>query len=139
MLSGEKAESGGASWVLRLKDVFGGSWPETAWPEKNAEGRQNQQEIGSRLFSSRCAADAAATTGLQRLDVRGLHALRAALRFKAHLLAFCQALEAVGANFREVCEEVVAAVIRRDEAKTLGVVEPFNRTGIHENPEMNKC
>ena len=54
-----------------------------------------------------------------QLDVGRLQTLRALLRFEAHFLVFSQRLEAVGANFGEVSEEVVAAVVGRDEAKAL--------------------
>ncbi|GAB2924304.1 hypothetical protein GCM10027093_74710 [Paraburkholderia jirisanensis] len=32
-----------------------------------------------------------------------------------------------------MCEQVVAALVRGNEAKTLAVVEPLDGTGIHEN------
>ena len=71
-------------------------------------------------------------SNLQRLDVSRLQTLRALLRFEAHLLVFSQRLEAVAADFREMREQVVAALVRGDEAKALAVVEPLNGTGILE-------
>jgi hypothetical protein len=71
---------------------------------------------------------------LNRRDVCSLHAFGAALRFEADLLAFSEALEAIAANFGEVREKVVAAVIRGDEAEALCVVKPLYSTGIHTNP-----
>src|ERR1700761_992911 len=71
---------------------------------------------------------------LQRLDVSRLQTLGALLRFEAHLLVFSQRLEAVAADFREVSEQVVAALVRCNEAKAFAVVEPLNGTGIHEEP-----
>jgi len=53
----------------------------------------------------------------QRLDVRGLLALRADLDVERDTLVLLQRLEAVGADFREVREQIVAACVRRDEAK----------------------
>ena len=91
--------------------------------------RQRRREDGNRGFGSR------RTANLQRLDVRSLHALRAALRFETYFLTFCQRLEAVGANLRKVREKVIAAVIGRNKAKTLGVVKPLDNTGVHENPD----
>ena len=41
-------------------------------------------------------------------------------------------LEAVNTNFGEVGEKVVAAIVRRDKAKTLGVIEKFNGTSFHD-------
>ncbi|CAM2158346.1 conserved hypothetical protein [Paraburkholderia tropica] len=69
--------------------------------------------------------------GLDRLDVRSLLALRANLDVERHTLVFLQRLEAVCADFREVCEQVVAAGVGRDEAKTLCIIEPFDNTGFH--------
>src|SRR3984957_1032670 len=75
---------------------------------------------------------------LQRLDVSRLQTLGALLRFEAHLLVFSQRLEAVAADFREVSEQVVAALVRSNEAKAFAVVEPLNGTGIHEESLRKK-
>jgi hypothetical protein len=67
---------------------------------------------------------------LHRLDVSRLQPLRALLRFEAHLLIFSQRLEAVASDFGEVSEQVVAALVRGDEAKAFAVVEPLNGAGF---------
>src|SRR5579863_10104868 len=77
-------------------------------------------------------------SNLHRLDVSRLQTLRALLRFEAHLLIFSQRLEAVGSDFGEVSEQVVAAVVRSDEAKAFAVVEPLNDTGIHDKSLRKK-
>jgi hypothetical protein len=62
------------------------------------------------------------------------------LGFKAHLLVFREGLETFAANFRKVGEQIIAASVRRDESKTLAVVEPLVDTGIHENSlKIKKC
>ena len=71
---------------------------------------------------------------LQRRDVRRLQALRALLGFEADLLVLSERLETFRADFREMREKVVAAVVGRDEAEALAVVEPLDDTGIHEIP-----
>ena len=63
--------------------------------------------------------------GLHRLDVRGLLALGALFHVKADFLAFLQRLEALGLDIGEVREEVVAAVVRRDESEALCIIEPL--------------
>jgi len=69
--------------------------------------------------------------GLQRLDVGCLLALRALLHFEADLLVFLEGLETVRPYFGKVCEQVLTAVVRRDEAEAFSVVEPFYDTGCH--------
>ena len=68
---------------------------------------------------------------LGRLDVCSLLALRALLNFKRHLLVLLQGLEAAALNFRKVREKVLAAVVRRDEAKALCIVKPLHSTCCH--------
>src|SRR5579871_1054373 len=75
---------------------------------------------------------------LQRPDVSRLQTLRALLRFEAHLLVFSQRLETVACDFGEMRKQVVAAVVRGDEAEALAVVEPLNGTGIHEESLSKK-
>jgi len=65
---------------------------------------------------------------LQWPDIRRLEALRPLLGFEAHLLVFNQRLEAVSSDFGKVSEQVVAALVRCDEAKVFAVVEPLNDT-----------
>ncbi|MNS65243.1 hypothetical protein D3C72_983980 [compost metagenome] len=69
--------------------------------------------------------------GLQRRDVRSLQTLRAVLDFERHALVFLQRLEAVGAHFGEVGEQVITACVRLDKAEALGVIEPLDDTGLH--------
>src|SRR5882762_649920 len=66
------------------------------------------------------------------LDVRRLLALRAGGDFEADLLAFLEGLEALHVDRREVREQIVAAVIRSDEAVALRVVEPLDGTSCHD-------
>ncbi|CAD5263280.1 conserved hypothetical protein [Halomonas sp. 59] len=42
-----------------------------------------------------------------------------------------QGLEAFSLNFGEVGEQIVSAVIRRDEAEAFSVVEPLNSASCH--------
>ena len=68
---------------------------------------------------------------LLRLNIRCLQTLRALLGFETHLLILRQRLEAFGANLGEVSEQVVAAAVRRDESKSLRIVEPLHSTCRH--------
>src|SRR5437763_11444467 len=65
------------------------------------------------------------TGSLDRLDVRGLRALRALHNLERHALAFGQRLVAVHPDRREVHEDVIAA-LALDEAEALLVREPLN-------------
>ena len=65
---------------------------------------------------------------LLRLNIRCLQTLRALLGFETHLLILRQRLEAFGANLGEVSEQIVAAAVRRDESKSLRIVEPLHST-----------
>ena len=69
--------------------------------------------------------------GLAGLDVGSLLAFRALRDFELHFLTFFQGLEAVHVDCGEVCEQILTAVIRSDEAKTFGVIEPLNGTSCH--------
>ena len=68
---------------------------------------------------------------LDLVDVCGLLAFGAVDDVEGHLLVFGQALEATALNGGEVGEEVFTTAVRRNEAKTLGIVELFNGTGCH--------
>ena len=76
--------------------------------------------------------------GLVGLDVGSLLAFRALSNFELHFLTFFQGLEAVHVNRGEVCEQILTAVIRSDEAKTFGVIEPLNGTSCHFKKTFNK-
>lgn len=65
------------------------------------------------------------------LNVRCLFALRAGRHFERNALVFFQRLETIGLDRGEVCEEILAAFVRSDEAETFGVIEPFNSTCCH--------
>src|SRR4051794_5105015 len=68
---------------------------------------------------------------LDRADVLRLRALGALRDVERHLLVFLQRLEAAALDRREVREEVLAAVVGRDEAEALGIVEPLDGTCAH--------
>jgi hypothetical protein len=58
--------------------------------------------------------------------------------FELDLLTFFQGLEAVHVDCGEVCEQILTAIIRSDEAKTFGVIEPLNGTCCHKkNFQLN--
>src|SRR5579864_8865546 len=57
--------------------------------------------------------------------------LAVALDLVAHLLAFAQPPEVRALDGRDVHEHVLAAVIRLDEAKALGGVEPLYSSSRH--------
>ena len=63
--------------------------------------------------------------------LRGLLALGSLGHFEADLLAFLQRLEALHVDRRKVREQVLAAVVRRDESVALRVVEPLDGSGCH--------
>src|SRR5438046_7324532 len=65
------------------------------------------------------------------LNVRRLLALRALCDFEAHFLAFLQRLESRHVDRREMCEQVFASAVGRNEAEALRVVEPLNRSSWH--------
>src|SRR4051794_19791774 len=78
---------------------------------------------------------------LQRGDVDGLRALVAGLGLVAHARALGQGPEALPADARVVDEEVLAGLVRRDEAEALVVVEPLDGSGGHSGfpPGISRC
>src|SRR3954453_15517746 len=68
---------------------------------------------------------------LERADVDGLGALVAGLGVEAHAGALGQGAEALRVDARVVDEEVLARVVRRDEAEALVVVERLDGSGGH--------
>lgn len=68
---------------------------------------------------------------LQHLDIRRLLALRALHDVERDLLLFFQGFETLGLDCRVVREDIFAAAIGSDKAKTFCIVEPLNRTGCH--------
>src|SRR5215211_5880031 len=64
-------------------------------------------------------------------DVRRLGALGAFTRLVLHLRVLGEGLEPVARDARVVHEEILPAVLRRDEAVPLRVVEPLHGPGCH--------
>ena len=67
---------------------------------------------------------------LDRTDVAGFLAFRTRAALERDALVFRQALEAAAFDVLEVREQIATAVVRGDEAKTLGIVEPFNYASL---------
>src|SRR3989304_3697330 len=65
------------------------------------------------------------------LDVRGLLSLRSLHHVETHLLTFFEGLEARHVDRGEMREQILAAVIRCDEAVAFRVVEPLHRPCCH--------
>jgi hypothetical protein len=65
------------------------------------------------------------------LNVGSLLAFRALRDFELNFLTFFEGLETVHVDRGEVCEQIFAAVIWSDEAKTFGIIEPLNCTCCH--------
>lgn len=68
---------------------------------------------------------------LSSLDVGSLLAFRALRDFELNFLTFFEGLETVHVDCGEVREQIFAAVIWSDEAKTFGIIEPLNCTCCH--------
>src|SRR4029079_15566914 len=68
---------------------------------------------------------------LDRLEVRCCRALGPLRHVERDLLAILQRFEAGSLDRAVMGEEILAAVIRRDESKALRVVEPLNGTCSH--------
>src|SRR5258707_11102735 len=69
-------------------------------------------------------------SGLDRLDVLGLPALRAFDHVELHLLTFLEAAESTGLNRGEV-HEYILPVLAADETITLSVVKPLYCSCFH--------
>src|SRR5215207_219201 len=69
--------------------------------------------------------------GLEGLDVRRVRALGAVLGVVGDLRALGQRLEAAALDGGVVDEEVLALIVRGDEAEALLVAEPLNGSGCH--------
>src|SRR3954462_10395446 len=79
------------------------------------------------------------TSRLERGDVDGLGPLVARLGVEGDPRTLSQRLEAVGVDAGVVNEEVLATVVRRDEAEALVVVEPLDGSGSHDFPPRRMC
>src|SRR3954453_13719821 len=75
--------------------------------------------------------DPASSDGSDLLNVRCGRALLALLLVVAHLRALGERLEAAALDRRVVDKEVLAALVRRDEAESLVVVEPLDGSCCH--------
>src|SRR5258706_387901 len=74
---------------------------------------------------------------LDRLDVRSRRAFRAFDDVEADLLVLFKRLVAFHLDVAVVGEQVLAAVVRRDEPETLGVVEPLHFACSHLLPILS--
>ena len=70
--------------------------------------------------------------GLGGLDVGSLLAFGALRDFELDLLTFLEGLESVHVNRGEMGEQIFAAIIRSNEAKTLRIIEPLYCACCHE-------
>src|SRR3712207_4827670 len=68
---------------------------------------------------------------LERRDADGLGALVPGLRLELHARALCERTEAVALDRAVMDEEVLAALVGRDEPEALVVVEPLDGSGGH--------
>jgi hypothetical protein len=64
-------------------------------------------------------------------DIGGLFTLGSGSHIKRNLLIFPEGLEPLPLNGREMREQILAAVLRGDETKTLCFVKPLNSTSRH--------
>jgi hypothetical protein len=71
-------------------------------------------------------------------DIRCLLALRALRHVEGNLLALFEGLESTHGDRGEMGEEIFAAIIRSNEAKTLSVIEPLNCTSCHIATSLKK-
>ena len=76
---------------------------------------------------------------LEGANIGCLGALGAHAALEGDALVFGEALEAGGLNVLEVREEVVTALVRLDEAKALGVIEPFYGAGQCSHEISYRC
>ena len=73
----------------------------------------------------------AAIRSLGALDVGSLLALGALHDIEGNFLTFLQRLETIHVDGGEMSEEVFAAIIRSDKAKTLGIIKPLDGANCH--------
>ena len=65
------------------------------------------------------------------LDVGSLLALRALHDVEGNLFAFLESLETIHVDGRKMGEKVFATIVRGNETKALGVIEPFHSADCH--------
>src|SRR3954468_18598938 len=107
------------------------SWSFSSFTRNMVLGRASRISPSISIFSSFDTALEPSGRGLDLLDVYRLRALVAGLLLVGDLRTLGQRAEAAARNRGVVNEQVAAAVIRRDEAVALFVVEPLDRTGRH--------
>jgi hypothetical protein len=98
-------------------------------------GSQNEKNPAEAGFSKALLQ----TISGSGLDVRCLLALRSLYDLEADFLTFLERLESVHLDGREMCKQILAAFIGRDESEAFRVVEPFDRTSCHTNFPCNSC
>ena len=74
-------------------------------------------------------------SALQRPDPLRRRPFRALLHLELYRLTLAQRAKAIHLDFRLVTEKVLASIIGRDEAITLGIVEPLHFT-VHCVPSL---
>src|SRR3954465_4201480 len=77
--------------------------------------------------------------GLEHLNVRSCRALGTLLRLVAHLGALAERLEAAALDRAVVNEEVLAAVVGRNESKALVVTKPLHSSCRHLGSPSGVC
>src|SRR5207244_2118802 len=80
-----------------------------------------------------CSFSATAGPLLGRDDVDRLGALLTLARLELDFRSLGQRLEAVASDVGVMHEEILPAVLRRDESVSLGIVEPLDGSGCHVN------
>jgi hypothetical protein len=70
---------------------------------------------------------------LGSLNVGSLLAFGALRDFELDFLTFFEGLEAIHLDRREVSKQILTAVVRSNETKTFGVIEPFDCTCCHKS------
>src|SRR5262249_11612774 len=102
-------------------------WPTRSWSSNSDAARRGG------VCEARCRA-----LLRDHDDVLGLRALLALAGLVLHLRALGQRLEAGARDAGVVDEEVLRALVGRDEAVPLRVVEPLDGAGCHENTSLTQ-
>ena len=104
-----------------------------AKPLKPADKIKTLAALG-KAYYNQSDLDNALKTEYQLLDVVSQHALGACDQLIVHARTLLQCAKTVHLDGGEMCEDIASALIRFDEAKTLGVVEPFDSACGHAVP-----